>query len=220
MIELVTSMRIPFMSIVSSPAEQRVVLDNISWSTYLAILNDAGNRRGRIAYDQGVLEIMAPSKVHEKVKRLIGRMVEVFTEERGIEVESAGSTTFKREDLARGLEPDECYYLQHAAAVRAKDEIDLTVDPPPDLVIEVDISRSSVNKFPIYQALGIPEVWRYEGDCLRIHVMPSDRYVETQRSAVLPQLPIDAVARCLNQRARVDESQLVREFRAQVMGDA
>jgi Uma2 family endonuclease len=202
------------MSIVSSSAEQRVVLDSISWSTYLAILGDAGARRGRIAYDQGVLEIMSPSKVHEKVKRLLGRMVEVFTEAEGIEVESAGSTTFKREDLARGFEPDECYYLQHAAAVRAKDEIDLTVDPPPDLVIEVDISRSSVNKFPIYEAIGVPEVWRYEGDRLSIHIMHGGHYVEAERSAVLPALPIDVVARCLNQRATRDESQLIREFRA------
>jgi Uma2 family endonuclease len=153
------------------PAEQRVVLDNISWSTYLAILRDAESCRGRIAYDRGVLEIMSPSKVHEHVKRLIGRMIEAFTEELNIDIESASSTTFKREDLARGFEPDECYYIAHAGVVRGKDDIDMTVDPPPDLIIEVDISRSSLNKFGIYRALGIPEVWRYDGETLHLYVL-------------------------------------------------
>ena len=84
-----------------------MVLDNISWSTYVAILNDSTNRRGRITYDQGVLEIMSPSKGHEKIKTLIGRMIEVFTMELSLEIESAGSTTFKRQDISRGFEPDE-----------------------------------------------------------------------------------------------------------------
>ena len=100
------------MSTVPFLAEQRVILDHISWQTYLAILNDADNCRGRMTYDRGVLEIMAPSKLHEQVKRLIGRMVEVFTEELNIDIESASSTTFKREDLERGFEADECYYIR------------------------------------------------------------------------------------------------------------
>ena len=204
------------MSIVSSPAEQRVILDNIRWPTYLAILEDVGNRRGRIAYDQGVLEIMSPSKVHEQIKRLIGRIVEAFTEESQLDVVSAGSTTFKREDLARGFEPDECYYLQNAPVVRAKDEVDLSVDPPPDLVIEVDISRSSLNKFPIYLALEVPEVWLYDGEHLRICVLKGREYVESDQSVVLPQLPVDAMTHCLSQRATVDENQLIREFRRRV----
>ena len=204
------------MSIVSSPTEQRVVLDNISWSTYLAILRDAENCRGRIAYDRGVLEIMSPSKVHEHVKRLIGRMVETFTEELNIEIESASSTTFKREDLERGFEPDECYYIEHAAVVRAKDHIDLTVDPPPDLIIEVDISRSSLNKFGIYQALGIPEVWRYDGEALRVHVLHDDGYVEGQRSTALSQLPIETLISFLRQRTSLGETRLIRQFRTWV----
>ncbi len=192
------------MSTAISPGEQRVVLDSISWSTYVAILNDAENRRGRIAYDQGVLEIMSPSKVHEKIKRLIGGMVEAFTEELQIERESAGSTTFKRQDVARGFEPDECYYLQHAAAVRAKDDIDLMVDPPPDLVIEVDISQTSLKKFGIYSALKIPEIWRYDGETLHIHVLREDGYAEVHQSAVLPRLPIQTLMQFLNQRTTRD----------------
>ncbi len=138
-------------------AEQRVVLDNISWSTYLAILHDAKGRRGRITFDNGVLEIMSPSKLHEKIKTLIARMLETFTEERRVACDSAGSATFLRADLQRAFEPDEGYHFANAAVVRGKDEIDLSVDPPPDLVIEVDISRSSLPKLGLHRALGSPK---------------------------------------------------------------
>ncbi len=201
------------MSTVPFLAEQRVVLDHISWQTYEAILNDAENRRGRITYDRGVLEIMAPSKLHENVKRLIGRMVEVFTEELDIDMASASSTTFKREDLDRGFEPDESYYLQHAADVLGKDEIDLLIDPPPDLLIEVDISRSSLGKFGIYRALGVPEVWRYDGERLRFYVLEADAYVEVLESSVLPPLSASQLSPFLSRRLEVSETALIREFR-------
>lgn len=204
------------MNIVSSPAEQRVILDNISWSTYLAILQDADRCRGRITYDRGVLEIMSPSKLHENIKRLIGRMIEVFTEALNIDIESANSTTFKREDLERGFEADECYYIQHAAEIRTKDDIDMTVDPPPDLIIEVDISRSSLNKFGIYRALAVPEVWRYDGESLRLYALHDHDYIEVQQSRALPQLPIDKLADLLSQRSSFGETQLIRQFRTWV----
>ncbi len=201
------------MSTVPFLAEQRVILDNISWQTYLAILNDAENCRGRMTYDRGVLEIMAPSKLHEKVKSLIGRMVETFTEELNIDIESVGSTTFKREDVARGFEPDESYYVQHAADVRGKDEIDLLVDPPPDLLIEVEISRSSLNKFGIYSALGVPEVWRYDGEQLQFYVLQADGYAEVQDSMVLAPLSASQLAHVLSRRTEESETALIREFR-------
>jgi hypothetical protein len=116
------------MSTISSPAEQRVILDNISWPTYLAILEDVENRRGRIAYDQGVLEIMSPSKVHEQIKRLIGRIVEAFTEQLQLDVVSAGSTTFKRVDLARGFEPDECWGEEYRGIAFRRAVIHLPVE--------------------------------------------------------------------------------------------
>ena len=191
-------------------AEQRVILDNISWQTYLAILNDADNCRGRMTYDRGILEIMAPSKLHEQVKRLIGRMVEAFTEELNIDIVSAGSTTFKREDLERGFEVDECYYIQHAADVRGKDEIDMRVDPPPDLLIEVDISRSSLNKFGIYGALGVPEVWRYNGERLQFYVLQTEGYVEVQDSSVLPPLSASQLSHFVSERLEQSETALIR----------
>ena len=201
------------MSTVPFLAEQRVILDNISWGTYLAILNDADNCRGRMTYDRGVLEIMAPSKLHEQVKGLIGRMVEVFTEELNIDIESVGSTTFKREDLERGFEADECYYIQQAAAVRGKDEIDLLIDPPPDLLIEVDISRSSLSKFGIYGALGVPEVWRYDGERLRFYVLQAEGYREIQDSSVLPPLSASQLWHFLRQRVEQSETALIRGCR-------
>jgi Uma2 family endonuclease len=159
---------------------------------------------------------MSPSKGHEHIKRLIGRLIEAFTEELNIDIESASSTTFKREDVERGFEPDACYYIAHAAMVRGKDEIDMMVDPPPDLIIEVDISRSSLNKFGIYRALAIPEVWRYDGETLRLYVLHDEGYTEVPHSTVLPQLPVATLQSFLQQRASLSETQLVRRFRAMV----
>lgn len=197
----------------SSSAEQRVVMDNISWSTYLAILNDAENRRGRIAYDEGVLEIMSPSKQHENAKTLIARMIEAYAEATGIEADGAGSTTFKREDLKKGFEPDECYYIENAETVLGKDELDLTIDPPPDLALEVDISRTSLKKFGIYEALGIPEIWRYHGDELQIFVLKSGEYVEVEQSEQLPGFPTRLACELLEQRQTATQSEIMRRFR-------
>ena len=200
------------MSLVSSHAENRVVLGNVSWSTYVTLVQDAKNPRGRLAYDQGVLEIMSPSAIHETLKTLIGRMVEAYTLERGIEICSVGSTTFQRDDLAKGVEADECYYLQNASAVRGVKEIDLAIHPPPDLAVEIDISRSSTIKLGIYAALKVPEVWRYDGE--RIHVMlwRDGSYVEALKSEVLPWFPLDAAKDLLQQHASIGETELMRQF--------
>ena len=202
------------MSTVSTPAEQRVVLDEISWSTYLAILEDTGNRRGRIAYDRGILEIMSPSKAHEQIKKLLARMIEAFTEELDIDICSVASTTFRREDLKQGIEADECYYIENAAAVRDKEEIDLTIHPPPDLAVEVDISRKSAWKLDIYGALGIVEVWRYDGDAIRVYVhRKAGNYDEVQQSTVLPKMPVLELESFLSRRAEQSETEIIRSFR-------
>jgi len=110
------------------------VLENIRWSTYEALLDDIDDRHGRISYDRGVLEIMSPSKLHEKITELLGRLVLTFTEESALDVESVGSTTFKRQDLERGFEADKCFYIQHAEKIRAQDDIDLSVDPSAEVI--------------------------------------------------------------------------------------
>ena len=202
------------MSSVSSLAENRVVLGNVSWSTYLTLVQDTENPRGRMAYDQGVLEIMSPSATHETVKKLIGRMVETYTLDRGIDIRSLGSTTFKRDDLAKGIEADECYYIQNTAIVLGVDEIDLAIHPPPDLAVEIDISRSSSIKLAIYAALQVAEVWRYDGETIHVMHWRDGKYVEGVDSEVLPQFPIHETVRLLQQQASIGETELVRQFQA------
>lgn len=202
------------MSTVSSAAEQRVVLRDVDWATYEMLVGGPEGRGQRMAYDEGVLEIMSPSLPHENIGRLIGRMVEAFTEELGIEICSVASTTFRRPDVRKGFEADESYYIANAPTVRDKDEVDLTIHPPPDLAIGIDISRTSMNKFRIYGALGVPEVWLYSGDALHVYVhVESEQYRESDSSTVLPQLPMNEVARFLDMRSSLHETQLIRAFR-------
>src|SRR3954447_26703253 len=142
----------------------RMTLDNISWDLYEDMLEAIGERPIHMTYDRGRLEIVTVSQLHEKVKTAIARLLEAYADAMEIDMEGLGSTTFKRKDLLRGLEPDECYYVAHAADVAGKNKLDLKVDPPPDLAIEVEveISPPDVARVPIYAALGVPEVWRYD----------------------------------------------------------
>src|SRR5262249_44955535 len=150
-----------------------------------------GEQRVRLTYDRGTLELMTPSYRHEHYKMLLGRLLETWTEEHDIPIRSGGSTTFHREDVDRGLEPDQCYYIQHEYAVRGKEEIDLASDPPPDLAIEVDITSSVLNRLAIYAALGVPEVWRYNGIRLEVYRLGTDRtYVRSDQSLTFPSLPL------------------------------
>jgi Uma2 family endonuclease len=204
------------MSSISVPAEQRILLGNVSWSTYLTLAQTARNPRGRLAYDQGILEIMSPSTLHETIKKLIGRMVEVFTLELNIELRRVSSTTLNRHDMQKGIEADECNYVQGAAAVRRVEEIDLAIHPPPDLAVEIDISRSSRIKLAIYGALPVVEVWRYDGESLRVLVWRTDEYVEQDTSNVMPRFPLAEANRVLGERTLLGESDLIRQFQAWV----
>jgi Uma2 family endonuclease len=205
------------MSTVSSPADRHIFLGNIRWPTYLALLADLGEHRGRLTYDQGRFEIVSPSKRHEHFKRLVGRLIEAFTEELQIKIQSVSSTTLNREDLQKGVEADECYYVQNEAVVRDKEEIDLARDPPPDLAVEVEVSRRLIPRVPIYAAMGIPEIWCYDGKKLSVcHLQQQGQYVEAEQSKVFPMLPMPELARHLAQRDQMDETQLVRSFRGWV----
>jgi Uma2 family endonuclease len=199
------------MSIVTRGSDRRVVLSDVSWATFVALSKEA--RGGRLAYDRGQLEIMSPSFEHESIKRLIGRLIEVFTLELELDVASAGSTALSRQDLDRGIESDECYYVSEASRVRGKRDIDLPVDPPPDLAIEVDISRSAVNKLGICASIGIREVWRYDGVGVEVHVLQDDgQYASSNASMVLPQFPLAELDRLLQRRHEQSETQITREF--------
>lgn len=192
-----------------------IVLQDISWATYSALLKDLESHPGvRVTYDRGLLEIMSPSKLHEKLKKLVSQILEVLMLELNIERESAGATTWRREDLDRGLEPDECYYIANASRVQGKDQLDLRVDPPPDLAIEVDLQEAAIDKLAIYAALGIAEVWRYDGEIVRVYLLQPDRtYQESRASLSFPFLPLDELTRFLSQRQVLGETRLLRAFR-------
>ncbi len=148
----------------ATPAETRVLLENISWQTFKTMLAEMGSeRKNRLAYDNGTIEIMTPLMPHENSNRLIEGLVVVLCEELGLEIKRTGSLTLTRDDLERGGEPDSSYYIQNEFLVRGKENIDLASDPPPDLVLEVEYSRPKIDKLQLYAAMGIPEFWRYNG---------------------------------------------------------
>jgi Uma2 family endonuclease len=198
--------------------EQRTLLQGVSWSTYESLLADLGEHRGRIAYDNGMLEIMAPSKTHEGLKRIIGRLLETYSLEMGIEILSTSSLTLKRSELLKGAEADESYYVQNEAQVRHKD-IDLAVDPPPDLAIEVEISRSALDRLGIYAGLGVPELWRHDGNSLRVYLLSADgKYHLSEKSRAFSALPLEEFRRFLARWTSLSETQLVISFRDWVRG--
>jgi len=193
---------------------QRVIVRSVSWTTYEHLLADLSNQSStRLTYDRGVLEIMCPLPEHEERNRTIALLVEVLAEEMRIDVRNFGSTTFRRADLARGFEPDSCFYIQHEADISGKSTIDLAVDPPPDLVIEVDITSGSLDKFPIYAQVGVPEVWRYDGQRLRISILTAERYVESETSLALPLLTAPWLSETLAQSKTMKRTALLRSFR-------
>jgi Uma2 family endonuclease len=162
-----------------SPSQSSgILLTNISWKTYESLLNELTEQGGiRLTYDRGNLEIMTPSAPHEKYKKILGRFVESVSDELNVEICSLGSLTCRREDLARGLEPDQCYYIQNENVVWDKEQIDLNQDPPPDLVVEIDVTSSSIDRLSLYASLGVPEVWRYDGNRLIIYQLEAQEYV-------------------------------------------
>lgn len=177
------------METVGRTVERKVVIHNVRWETYERLLAEQESSSApRFTYDRGELEIMSPSTEHEEYNRTIALLVELFAGEVGLDVRNVGSMTFRREDLERGFEPDSCFYLQNEERVRDKTQIDLAVDPPPDLVVEVDITGPSLNKLPIYAQVGVPEVWRYDGGRLQILRLEPTGYAAAPASVSLPSL--------------------------------
>ncbi|MFO0981453.1 MAG: Uma2 family endonuclease [Planctomycetota bacterium] len=204
------------MSLTTADGEQRVFLGDVRWETFQALLHDVvGEHRGRWAYDQGLLEIMSPSYDHESIKALLGRCIETVAEELAIPIRAAGSTTLQRLDQRRAVEADESFYVGDHARGSRQPKLDLRRDPPPDLVVEVDISRSSRARLSIYAAMGVPEVWQWIGDHLSVlRLQPSGEYLAADASQIFPMLPLAGLEPLLRRRHEVDDTQLVREFRA------
>ena len=198
------------------PPGQTVVLENISWNEFEAILKDLGESRGsRIAYDRGKLEIMTPLPEHEVNKEYISDFVKVLLEELDIEFCPLGSTTFKSQAMFKGIEPDSCFYIQNEAAVRGKNRLDLTVDPPPDLALEIDITNRSHPE--IYQALGVPELWQYKLDEFKFLLLRDGKYIESETSLNFPDFPLlEVIPQYLNQCRTEGRNKGIRAFRSWV----
>jgi len=185
---------------VLSPPEQRVVLHNVSWETYERILAEHIDCSSpRFTFDHGELEIVTLSAEHERYNRRIADLVGVLADEMDLEVDDLGSTTYKRQELERGFEPDSCFYVQNIERVRGKDRIDLAVDPPPDLVVEVDITSPSISKLPLFAEFGVPEVWRFDGERLTILRLRGGSYQPVDASEVFPGVSAAAVEQLLAQ---------------------
>lgn len=198
----------------TTPAEQRTLLRNISWQTFKAMLVDMGSERAtRLAYDKGLVEIMTPLMPHENSNRLIEVFVGVLCEELGLEIKRAGSLTLTRDDLERGAEPDSSYYIQNELLVRDQAEIDLDNDPPPDLVLEIEYSRSRIDKLSLYAAMGIPEFWRYNGSILRIYRLELGQYVQRNNSPTFAPIAVTEIPKFLQQSRKVGEITCTRNFR-------
>jgi len=193
------------METVKSPAENRVILHNTSWEIYERLIEERGESRvPRFAYDRGELEIMSPSTEHESIAYYIGLLVAVFAEKASVDLYGAGSTTFDREDLERSFEPDACFYVRNAGRVPGKPRIDLSLDPPPDLLIELDITSPSLDKFPIYARARIPEIWRHDGESLAIFELRGEEYVEVAESKTLHPLTSEAVSGFIEESSSLD----------------
>lgn len=198
-------------------SETRIVLSGVSWVTYELLRENEENWHVRMTYDEGTLELMSPSPDHEAVKRLIGRMIEAFTEEMGIPLRSLSGTTWKRPELAKGLEADECYYILNHHRVNRRRKVDLEIDPPPDLVIETEISRSVVARLRIYAALGVPEIWRWRDEKLTAYSLTVDgQYVEREFSLNLPMLRVKDLEPFFDFELSANETTWIRRFRTWV----
>jgi Uma2 family endonuclease len=188
-------------------------LSGISWQTYENLLTElSASRRLRLTYNRGTLEIMVPSPEHESYKKILGRFVETLAEELEISIEPLGSTSFKRPEIS-GAEPDECFYIENINVIRGKKRINLEQDPPPDLVVEIDITSSSTNRFEIYADMGVPEIWRYDGKNFSINILQNKKYIAVERSLAFPNLPLPEISNFLQQVGQKDYLDLVREFR-------
>ena len=196
-------------------AEQRVVFHNITWQNYQQILAALGqSRSSRLIYDQGTLEITMPLEEHESATRLIELFIRILVEESGLKIKTMGSTTLNRDDLQRSAEPDNCYYIQNQPQVVGK-KVNLNEDPPPDLIVEVDITHTDINKLQFYASMGVPEFWRYNGETLQIYQLQNHQYVETEKSPTFTKVTKEQLYQFL-QDCQTDEVQASKNFRVWV----
>ncbi len=200
--------------IIRDETSYSVVMYDMSWKIYEALLDEIGDQNIRITYDEGALELMPPRSAHEGWKKIIGGLIEVMAVELNIPMCRLGSTTFKRQDLAKGVEPDECYYVQRERMVRGVNDIDLKHNPPPDLVVEVDVSHLTISKRSIYAAMGVPEVWRFDGEVLEtFHLDQDGKYRASDKSLAFPFLHPVSLLPFIQMSTDIGETTRLRSWR-------
>ena len=196
------------------PAGGTLILTGVPWEAYEQLLTDLGDSSGkRVTYDNGRLEVMSPSLKHERFTRVIERLACAIAEAADVPIECLGSMTYKQEWLARGVEPDACFYIKNAAPIIGKERIDLNIDPPPDIVVEIDISHESSTKFAIYAGMGVPELWHCCDQQARIYSLIDESYVEIEASVVFPALTSEVLSQFLEQALSEGQTATVKSFR-------
>ncbi|AFZ12188.1 protein of unknown function DUF820 [Crinalium epipsammum PCC 9333] len=206
-------MQVALKQIIVAPGTQ-LLLKDVNWQQFQDLLTNLGeSRSARISYSKGMLEIMVPLPEHEDNKVIIGDLVKAILEEMDVEFRSLGSTTFENEKMAAAKEPDDCFYIQNEAKIRGKKRLNLTVDPPPDLAIEIDItSRTRLNS---YQDLGVSEFWRYDGSKLEINILQAGKYIQSNQSLNFPSLPIiEVIPEYLERSKVIGRNATMKLFRA------
>jgi Uma2 family endonuclease len=202
-----------------STAQSRVkpnaaVLHDIDWGTYTRLLRAfEGRRRFRLTYDRGTLEMMSPLWEHEKAAYILGRFIDVITDELQLPCEPGRTVTLRRRRKSRGLEPDNCYWIASAERLAGKTRLDLRIDPPPDLAIEMDLMHSSLDRMSIYAALGVPEVWRLTSKELTFNMLEDGIYQVRTRSLAFPRLASADLLGFLAQMGSTGSAAIVRQFR-------
>ena len=195
------------------PPKSSLILCDQTWEDYENLLETVGEASGlRISFDSGTLEIMTLSTEHENYARLIQMLIGVLSLRLDIDVESFGSATIKKSRFAKGIEPDACFYVQSIEQLEGKIRLDFSVDPPPDIAVEIDLYHESLDKFPIYAALGVAEIWRYAGDKFEIYKLTEGAYQSIEKSESLPVLSAEILATLLNRSRQERQTLILKEF--------
>lgn len=202
------------------PLTGHFLLDNISWETYERLLREVGERHVRMTYDNGDLEIMTLSLAHENAGERLAALILLLALELGIRFTPGGSTTLRRKLRRKGLEPDKCFWFQHELAMRGKTKWKAKKDPPPDLALAIDITRSSLNRAAIYAALLVAEVWRYNGKSLKVYRLnDAGAYQVAAQSGLFPFLPIEELTRFMKNQPGEDYLTSLQNFKSWVRAE-
>ena len=192
-----------------------VILSNVAWETYQITVNEfAGKQNPHFYYDKGNLLIMSNSSEHEEIKDTIVYLIYIFTEEFRVNARSLGSSTYQREDIEKGFEPDSCFYFENEPKIRGVKRLDMSVHPAPDLIVEVDITSLSTGRQSIFAAFGVPEIWRFDGEKIQILKLENNKYVEISNSLALPKVTPEILTEFIGKSETLSRLEWINEVRS------